>query len=505
MKNGKYIEVNKGFLAIVLHMDLLIRKSLIPVLFFVGVISYFYGIAYPLFQLGILFLIYFFASEIGFWTIKKGNASAENAYFFILFVDCILLSAGIYYSGGIESFLPAVFCVIGVLAGLTLPLPGLLGIIFTALICYFTEIALETFRLIPHVSVFKEFFSQEQYIRSAYLRIVPLMDSVIFIVLTTISYSVSNLLRNREKHLAALNDDLNKSAELLVRRDTELISLNRELDKNVRELEELKANLEKKVKERTQEMETANEKLKELDKMKSNFLSNISHELRTPLSMIKGFASTILQEKDIDPKNLREFLQIIDEESGRLNDLITRLLNLSRIEVGGIRINKNDFDLSAAAREVMDTYKSFCAIKKLTLEGDMPERFQIFADQQYFKEAFSHLLENAIQYTNGGGMIKVVIRENDNEAVISVSDTGCGIPKDELPHIFERFYKVERPAEKVGGIGLGLAMVKYIIEAQGGKIWVESPPACLPVGKAGRAGEAGKGTRFAFSLPKVVQ
>ena len=236
------------------------------------------------------------------------------------------------------------------------------------------------------------------------------------------------------------------------------------------------------------EMDASNEMLKELDRMKSNFLSNISHELHTPLASIKGFTHTILQEKKMEEKDRIEFMHIISEESERLSKLITRLLNLSRIEVGRIRIDRKIFDLSAAAREVMNSYKTSLMIKELTLESDLPQALPIYADQHYFKEALNQLLENAVQYTNKGGMIKIFIRDNADKATISVSDTGCGIPKEDLPHIFERFYKVERPAEKVGGIGMGLAVVKYIVEAHGGTISVES--------------EAGKGTTFGFTLPK---
>jgi len=233
----------------------------------------------------------------------------------------------------------------------------------------------------------------------------------------------------------------------------------------------------------------ANEKLKELDRMKSNFLSNISHELRTPLSMIKGFAATILHEKDIDPKNLREFLQIIEEESERLNRLINRLLNLSRMEIGKIRANKKEFDLAAAARQVMEGYKTQLAVKELILKSDLPKSVIVNADQQGFKEVLSHLLENSIQYTRTRGKIEVSVLDKGDEVLVSVSDTGCGIPKDELPHIFERFYKVEHPAEQVGGVGMGLAIVKSIVNAHGGEMSVESEPE--------------KGSRFSFTLPKT--
>lgn len=191
----------------------------------------------------------------------------------------------------------------------------------------------------------------------------------------------------------------------------------------------------------------------------------------------------------MDPGNRLEFLQIIEEDSERLNKLINRLLNLSRMEIGKIKANKKEFDLAAAARQVMEGYKTQLAMKELILKSDLPQSMIVSADQQGFKEALSHLLENSIQYTRTRGKIEVSVLDKGDEALVSVSDTGCGIPKDEIPHIFERFYKVEHPAEQVGGVGMGLAIVKSIVNSHGGEVSVESEPE--------------KGSRFSFTLPKT--
>lgn len=230
-------------------------------------------------------------------------------------------------------------------------------------------------------------------------------------------------------------------------------------------------------------------KLQELDRLKSNFLSNISHELRTPLASIKGFIYMIRQEKDMNETSREEFMKIIEEETERLTVLINRLLNLSRMEIDRIILNKSIFDLVAAVNEVTDSYKSPAMVKGIDLKTNLPISLDIFADQKYFKEALCQLMENSIRYTGGHGVIEVSAQSRDGEVIFSVSDTGCGIPGNELTHIFDKFYKVEKPAEQVGGIGLGLALVKRIVEAHGGEISVES--------------EVGKGTRFTFSLPKV--
>lgn len=230
-------------------------------------------------------------------------------------------------------------------------------------------------------------------------------------------------------------------------------------------------------------------KLQELDRLKSNFLSNISHELRTPLASIKGYTYMIRREKDMSEKTREEFMQIIEEETERLTGLINRLLNLSRIEIDRIILNKSIFDLVSAVNEVTDSYKYPARVKGLYLKTDLPGSLDVFADQKYLKEALCQLMENSIRYTDQHGIIEVSARSEERQVIFSVSDTGCGIPVEELAHIFDKFYKVEKPAEQMGGIGLGLALVKRIIEAHGGEINVES--------------EVGKGTRFTFSLPKV--
>jgi signal transduction histidine kinase len=230
-------------------------------------------------------------------------------------------------------------------------------------------------------------------------------------------------------------------------------------------------------------------RLQELDRLKSNFLSNISHELRTPLASIKGFIYMIRREKDMDEKTREEFMRIIEEETERLTGLINRLLNLSRIEIDRIILNKIEFDLVDAVREVTDSYKSPTSVKWIDLRTSLPPRLVILADQKYFKEALCQLLDNSVRYTDKQGVIEVSARPAEGKVLLSVSDTGCGIPEDELPHIFNQFYKVEKPAQHVGGIGLGLALVKRIVEAHGGEISVESG--------------VGKGTKFTFSIPQV--
>lgn len=236
------------------------------------------------------------------------------------------------------------------------------------------------------------------------------------------------------------------------------------------------------------ELKVTNTRLKELDRMKSNFISNISHELRTPLASIKGFTDTILSEKEMDEKNRFEFLHIIEEETEKLTRLINRLINLSRVELGKIKLKREEFDISSAAREVISSYRSQLELKRLNFEAKLPEKLQVNADPQNFKEALSQILDNSIKFTREYGLIILSVIDKAMDVLVSVSDTGMGIPKEDIPFIFDKFYKVEHPVEQVGGIGIGLALVKSIVEAHSGRIDVES--------------EVGRGTRVTFSIPK---
>jgi PAS domain S-box-containing protein len=243
------------------------------------------------------------------------------------------------------------------------------------------------------------------------------------------------------------------------------------------------------LKKQTRGLEEANEKLRELDRMKSNFLSNVSHELRTPLASIKGFTETIIREKDMDENNRQEFLNIIKEESDKLSTLINRLLNLSRLEIGKVKLKKEKIDLVAVIREVIASFGTQARLKELTLIGELPKNLPpIYADPENIKEVLAQLLDNSIKYTEKEGTIRVSVRDQDRNILVSVADTGVGIPGDMLPHIFDMFYKVERPAEQAEGIGMGMALVKYIVEAHGGRIKAES--------------EVGKGSEFIITLPR---
>jgi signal transduction histidine kinase len=229
--------------------------------------------------------------------------------------------------------------------------------------------------------------------------------------------------------------------------------------------------------------------LRELDRMKTELLGTVSHELRTPLGSIKGFVSTLLEHgSKLKRDEQREFLEIIDSEADRLRELIENLLDLSRLEAGVLRIDREPVRLGATAREV--TRKVELAAPKHSLALDWPAADPpVKADQKRIYQVIQNLLTNAVKYSPSGGRITLSGSVRRRELEISVADEGLGMPATELDRIFDRFHRVQSDmARDIGGTGLGLAICKGLVEAHGGRIWAES------------VGE-GKGSTFRFTLP----
>jgi len=230
--------------------------------------------------------------------------------------------------------------------------------------------------------------------------------------------------------------------------------------------------------------------IRNVERMKTAFVSTVSHELRTPLTSIKGFVSTLLQDTEgyYDRETQREFLQIIDTETDRLKRLIDDLLNVSRIESGrALQLNPKPIDLPSLAERVATIQRSYTNKHQIIL--DFPEDFPtIVADEDKIDQILTNLINNAIKYSPRGGEVRVKGVPEGETVLISVSDQGIGIPKEHLHKIFERFHRVDnRDTREAGGTGIGLFLVKHLVERHGGTIWVES--------------EEGKGSTFYFRLP----
>jgi PAS domain S-box-containing protein len=231
----------------------------------------------------------------------------------------------------------------------------------------------------------------------------------------------------------------------------------------------------------------AEEKLRKIDQMKSEFLSNVSHELRTPLQSISGFTKLIMNGQVPDPTTQQEFLGIIDRETMHLGNLINSLLDMSRLESGRFQINKR---LIPVRDYIVDPIKSFHTLardKSITLREDIPEKLpELEVDGDRLRQVIMNLLNNAIKFSDPGGSVIVKVEKQKEQLLFQVSDRGIGIPEAAKPHLFERFYRAEGEMVR-GGTGLGLYISKQIIEAHGGRIWAES--------------KLGEGSTFSFTLP----
>ena len=237
------------------------------------------------------------------------------------------------------------------------------------------------------------------------------------------------------------------------------------------------------------QLEGANMKLKELDQMKSEFLSIASHQLRAPITAVRGYAANINEgEYGKVPKNLKEPLETVQESARLMAQSIEDYLNISRIEQGRMKFEKSDFDLADLAKKVVRELTPVAEKKKLKLAAHVPDDLFVNADVGKIKQVLTNLIDNAIKYTPTGS-VTVTMEKKDAVARLTITDTGVGIPPEEIGLLFEKF-KRARGANKVNttGTGLGLYVAKQLTEGNGGKIWVESDG-------------QGKGSRFIVELP----
>jgi two-component system phosphate regulon sensor histidine kinase PhoR len=229
---------------------------------------------------------------------------------------------------------------------------------------------------------------------------------------------------------------------------------------------------------------------KEVSEMKNDFVSNVSHELRTPLASIKAYVELLIDGEANDEKTKREFYEVIQNEANRLGRLIDNILNISRIESGLIKADKKPQSLTAVIRDALEVIAPQAAQKNIrVVERLMPVRYQTTADRDMLYQAVLNVLGNAVKYTRGGGEIRVetTVDEARRKLVTRVIDTGVGIPAKDLPYVFDKFYRAEANNRVAAGTGLGLSLVKHIIEVvHHGRMFVES--------------EVGKGSTFAFEL-----
>jgi two-component system, OmpR family, phosphate regulon sensor histidine kinase PhoR len=229
--------------------------------------------------------------------------------------------------------------------------------------------------------------------------------------------------------------------------------------------------------------------LRRLERVRQDFVANVSHEFKTPLTAIQGFAETLLAGAMDDPRSNRRFVEIIRDHAMRLARLTDDLLKLARIEAGKLEVEFFPVQVLELIERCAEIALLKAAQKQITLELDVsPGLPAVRGDASLLREVLQNLLDNAIQYTPEGGQIRVSATAGAREATIGVADTGIGIPLADQERIFERFYRVDAArSREAGGTGLGLSIAKHIVEAHGGRLWVES--------------EVGRGSKFSFSIP----
>ena len=231
---------------------------------------------------------------------------------------------------------------------------------------------------------------------------------------------------------------------------------------------------------------------RELDRMKTDFVSSVSHELRTPLTSIKAYTETILRDKDMPEETKLNFLDIISEETNRLASLIEDLLEVSRIEAGTAKIEQNAVDVAAIIEKVLTALEPLAGKKNIKLEPRISNELpKLSADESKIESVIINLINNAIKFTPENGRVSISVEATDGQMSIRISDTGMGIPAEALPKIFNRFYRVYRPGKEIQGTGLGLSIVNKIVSMHNGRIEVES--------------EIDQGTTFTVFIPLAAE
>ena len=225
-----------------------------------------------------------------------------------------------------------------------------------------------------------------------------------------------------------------------------------------------------------------------LERVRQEFLSNISHELRTPLTSIIAFVETLEDGAVDDKENNRRFLSVIHRNAERMHSLIADILELSLIESGNISIDKTQVRLAHLLNEIFDTLSAKAEERQIALVHDVDADCRVLADPGRLEQMLTNLVDNAIKFNVEGGSVEVTCRQTDSVSIVTVADTGEGIPRENLERVFERFYRLDRGrTREVGGTGLGLAIVKHLARLHGGEVSVES--------------ELGRGTAFHVELP----
>lgn len=256
-------------------------------------------------------------------------------------------------------------------------------------------------------------------------------------------------------------------------------------------LKELNSELEKRVSQRTKELKLVNFDLQKALRIKSDFLRNMSHELKTPLTTVLGYIS-ILSEKQVGDINEKQgkMLESMKKNGNDLLHLINQLLDLSKSETGSLGIEEKEYDLNRTISEATVNIGYLASKKNISINVDPDEKISlVFADHERIKQILVNLLSNAVKFSKNGSDVDVITKDEGNDILVSVKDYGTGIAREDFKCIFEPFKQLNPGiSAQYGGTGIGLSIVKSLVEAYGGKVSVDSHP--------------GKGSTFSFTIPK---
>jgi signal transduction histidine kinase len=232
-------------------------------------------------------------------------------------------------------------------------------------------------------------------------------------------------------------------------------------------------------------------RFRQAEEIKSTFVSIVSHELKTPVALIKGYVSTLRREDaSWDPAIVQDSLAVIEEEADRLTELIENLLDATRLQAGVLSINQADVSLPELSKRIAERLRTQTSIHEIRV--DFPPDFPIIlGDEDRLAQVLSNLISNAIKYSPSGGIIRISGEVRREHVMICVSDEGPGIAPDDIPHVFDRFYRATDASRKTKGAGLGLYLARAVVEAHGGRIWVDPKP--------------GQGARICFFLPREIK
>ena len=230
-------------------------------------------------------------------------------------------------------------------------------------------------------------------------------------------------------------------------------------------------------------------RLKKLERIRTDFVANVTHEIRTPLTAIIGYLETLQSGAIHHPQDAQRFVDIMLKQAQRLNRLVEDLMTISKVELGEMNVLFEDVDLPDVLGGVMPLLEAKAAVKKITMEnrvlGEMP---QFKGDRDRLSQVFVNVLDNAVKFTSEGGSVIIDAEEKTGNVVVTITDTGAGIPREEIQRLGERFYRVDKTRSRdLGGTGLGLSIVKHLMLAHGGKMEVES--------------QLGRGTKISLFFP----